>query len=162
MSRRPCACPATLVRLAGPVLMALLALPVTSLSARAQTPDWRLLSGLFHSPATDRALLAEMRKPPRAPAARPIDADLSLDAIVYIDPQNWTVWVNGRALRSGDDHGSLRILSVTPRELRLSADHGDPSARLPVIALRPMQRYIAATGQVIDRADLQPQPPRLP
>lgn len=137
-----------------------LLLPLTG--AQAQTADWRLLSGLFHSEAMDRVLLAEMRKPPRILAARPIDADLSLDAIVYIDPQNWTVWVNGRPLRSGDDHGSIRILSVTPRELRLTADHGDPSARLPVIALRPMQRYIAATGQVIDRADLKPQPPRFP
>jgi hypothetical protein len=131
-------------------------------TALAETPDWRLLSHVFHSEAVERLLDAEMRKPARAPTPRPIEADLSLDAIVYINAQNWTVWINGRALRSGDDHGSLRVLSVGPRELRLTAEHGDPSAKLPVIALRPMQRYIAATGQVLDRADIKPQPPQFP
>lgn len=124
---------------------------------------WERLAGMFQSAADTRRLEKVLSEPARPRLPRPIEADLHLQAIVYVDTHNWVVWINGRALRSGHEHGSLRLLSVTPQEVRLTAEHGDPGSALPEITLRPMQSYLTATGRVVDRyAAVLPPPSSLP
>ncbi|WP_372827697.1 hypothetical protein [Polaromonas sp.] len=113
--------------------------------------DLQRLSGLFHSEREESLLLEAMRRPPAPATPRPVSADLHLSAIIYLGPDNWVIWINGRPLRSGEQHGSLRVLKVTPAQVLLTADQGDRAGLTPIIALRPQQSYLAATGQIVDK-----------
>ncbi len=157
---RLCTVVAALAPLLGaPAQPTQLAERVPGRAAAGGSAPWSGATGLFHSFADEAALVDAMAEPPALAAPRAMPADLDLQAIVYVSPQNWVVWINGRAWRAGDANDSLRILKVTPQEVRLTVDHGDPSASLPVIVLRPMQTYLAATGEVSDRSSLRQNPP---
>lgn len=38
---------------------------------------------------------------------------LRLDGIIYTDQDSWTIWLNGRPIKSGESFDDLRILKVT-------------------------------------------------
>jgi hypothetical protein len=42
---------------------------------------------------------------------------LRLDGIIYSHPKSWTIWINGRPIKSGDSIDTLRILNVTPESV---------------------------------------------
>ena len=39
---------------------------------------------------------------------------MRLDGIIYTHEKSWTIWINGRAIKSGQKVEGLRILKVTP------------------------------------------------
>ncbi|HQS31393.1 MAG: hypothetical protein B7Y03_00310 [Polaromonas sp. 24-62-144] len=120
-------------------------------------PEVQRLSGLFHNQGEESLLIEAMTPRPAPPKPQAVVADLYLSAILYVGPQNWVIWVNGRPLRAGDQHGALRVLKVSAAQVQLTVENGEGEARTPVITLRPMQAYLASTYRVVDRiTDLSP------
>lgn len=45
--------------------------------------------------------------------------NLRLDGIIYTDQKSWTIWLNGRSIKSGQRIDALRIVKVTPESVEL-------------------------------------------
>lgn len=66
---------------------------------------------------------------------------LTLSAIVYTDPQNWTLWFGGRRVERGNAPPFLSDLRVTPNYVDLSVMASPGAAPIPV-RLRPNQTFL--------------------
>ena len=44
---------------------------------------------------------------------------ISCDAILYMDPQNWTIWVNGQKITSAQKHPEFQVVSVKEGQVEL-------------------------------------------
>ena len=74
--------------------------------------------------------------------------DLRLDAILYLSPESWTVWINGEALTPAAMPASYRIGAIGPRSVEIAWQPEGAAARRFV--LEPGQVYVAATGAVVE------------
>jgi hypothetical protein len=66
---------------------------------------------------------------------------LTLSALVYTDPQNWTLWFGGRRVERGNVPPYLGDLRVTPEYVDLSVIASPGAAPIPV-RLRPHQTFL--------------------
>jgi hypothetical protein len=115
----------------------LLCVAVPASSAAAETIS------LFFNEKEIAAIEEELRKPPE-----PEDEDvLTLGAVLYYGPHDWTVWIRDEKWTPETDRPNLRIVEVTPVNVSLSvvAAEGMPPR---TIVLRPYQSYRLSTGQI--------------
>lgn len=77
--------------------------------------------------------------------------NLSLSAILYIHPTQWTLWINGKTIRSGQALalGNFHLEEVTPHKVRFSWHPSQASPPLPV-TLRPGQKFLAHEKKIVD------------
>ena len=77
--------------------------------------------------------------------------EFALDAIMYLGPETWTIWINGEAFKPDRVPEDVRIVSVTPgsADIVWFADPGNPSD-VREFRLLPGQAYIADTGTIIE------------
>jgi hypothetical protein len=66
---------------------------------------------------------------------------LTLSALVYTDPQNWTLWFGGRRVERGNVPPYLSDLRVAPNYVDLSVIASPGAAPIPV-RLRPHQTFL--------------------
>ncbi|MDD3287758.1 MAG: hypothetical protein PHX43_01960 [Alphaproteobacteria bacterium] len=72
-----------------------------------------------------------------------------LGAIIYSGPNNWRVWLQGNIWTPETNNQNVRIIDVTPQQVRISLASPDngPSKE---ITLRPHQTYIISIDQTIE------------
>lgn len=89
-------------------------------------------------------------KPSRATATEPRQAMdiLHLSAIVYHDPTDWRVWLNGRRFTPNSRAGTIELVDVGPDAVWLLW-HGLDQPATPV-QLRPNQSYVIASGMIVE------------
>ena len=73
---------------------------------------------------------------------------LHLSAIVYHDPTDWRVWLNGRRFTPNSRAGTIEIVEVGPDAVWLLW-HGLDQPATPV-QLRPNQSYVMASGTIVE------------
>ena len=86
----------------------------------------------------------EKQKPAPSQTAAPPEP-LHLDAILYTNPADWTVWLQGAPWTPDTNRPDLHIIAVTPDSVKLSRTTPTDSQE---ITLRPHQTYNPATGQI--------------
>lgn len=84
---------------------------------------------------------------PAAPLRPFLRTPLYLSGILWSAPGEWTVWLNGRALRPGDSGLLYSIAEVDARRVVLAVAWGE-STRL--VQLEPNQTFVPFTGQVVE------------
>lgn len=84
---------------------------------------------------------------PAAPLRPFLRTPLYLSGILWSAPGDWTVWLNGRALRPGDSGLLYSIAEVDARRVVLAVAWGE-STRL--VQLEPNQTFVPSTGQVVE------------
>ncbi|NTU76613.1 MAG: hypothetical protein HGA90_02180 [Alphaproteobacteria bacterium] len=75
---------------------------------------------------------------------------LRLDAILYTSPESWTVWLQGERWTPATTRPSLRIVSVSPREVEIELTpllEEEPQRTV----LQPNQAVNLLTGQIAGR-----------
>ena len=114
-----------------------------TLPAYAQMPPPALTPSLFFNDEELDVIDKEVRKAPR-----PLNRDaVTLGAVLYYGPNNWTVWLRGEKWTPETDRPNLRILDVTPDSVRLSLTPHE-GAKPQTIMLRPYQTYNVSSGRV--------------
>lgn len=73
---------------------------------------------------------------------------LHLSAIVYHDPTDWRVWLNGRRFTPNSRAGTIELVDVGPDAVWLLW-HGLDQPATPV-QLRPNQSYVIASGMIVE------------
>lgn len=73
---------------------------------------------------------------------------LHLSAIVYHDPTDWRVWLNGRRFTPNSRAGTIELVDVGPDAVWLLW-HGLDQPATPV-QLRPNQSYVIVSGTIIE------------
>lgn len=74
---------------------------------------------------------------------------LHCGSLVYVGPDQWTVWLQGEKWTPQTDRPNLHILSVTPDSVRLSIlMRGEKEPR--EVTLRPNQSLNLLTGAVME------------
>jgi hypothetical protein len=75
---------------------------------------------LMLSPSEEAALSQAQEQAEKIgnPKSR-VTGTIRLDGIVFKDPENWTIWVNGRAIKSGQTNPDFQILKVTPDQVEM-------------------------------------------
>lgn len=84
---------------------------------------------------------------PAAPLRPFLRTPLYLSGILWSAPGEWTVWLNGRALRPGDSGVLYSIAEVDARRVVLAVAWGE-NTRL--VQLEPNQTFVPSTGQVVE------------
>ncbi|SOE00019.1 hypothetical protein [Caenispirillum bisanense] len=84
---------------------------------------------------------------PAAPLRPFLRTPLYLSGILWSAPGDWTVWLNGRALRPGDSGLLYSIAEVDARRVVLAVAWGE-NTRL--VQLEPNQTFVPSTGQVVE------------
>jgi len=76
------------------------------------------------------------------------DKAFYLSSILYYGPNEWTIWVNGRAIGPNQDFETFRITEITPHYVQLLV----PLSALGMrpIRLEPNQTFVAESGVVIE------------
>jgi hypothetical protein len=76
-------------------------------------------------------------------------ADITLDAIFYYGPADWTLWLQNRRWTPATEDDGIRVLSVGPGAVRLRVDEAGLARD---ITLKPHQTWQASTGNVVENA----------
>ncbi|HUY69192.1 MAG TPA: hypothetical protein VMV79_07815 [Alphaproteobacteria bacterium] len=125
------------------IVAAMLAEPVPP--ALAAPPQGPPAVSLFFTPA-ETAQIAALAASGGAETAA---ADLSLGAVIYYGPNDWSVWLQGACWTPVTAaRPDLRILGVAPDLVRLmwTPQSGPPRT----ISLRAHQTYQIATGKIVE------------
>lgn len=77
--------------------------------------------------------------------------DFVLDAIMYLGPTTWTIWINGQAFKPDRVPEDVRVVAVTPgsAEIIWFADPENP-ADVRQFKLFPGQMYMADSGEIVE------------
>jgi hypothetical protein len=76
------------------------------------------------------------------------DADLYLSTIVYNDPKDWTVWINGVPIGPNQDFQSFQVTSITPGYVELLVPLSAQGMR--PVKLAPNQTFITKSGAIVE------------
>lgn len=126
-------------------------------------------ASLFFSP-TEMEIgerIMDRRPPPPENAALPVSApsapeeapprppDIYMGALIYLGPNQWSVWINGDRWTSAQPRsGDLRIAQVGPdlAEIIWTGDRRQGPLR---VRLRPYQTFIGDTGEIVEGSILR-------
>jgi hypothetical protein len=75
-------------------------------------------------------------------------ATLYLSTILYYGPSDWTVWVNGIAIRPGQEFQAFKLTDIQPNYVELMVPLSAQGMR--PIRLSPNQTFVAKTGTVVE------------
>jgi hypothetical protein len=116
------------------------------LSAHAQTaPQASSPSLFFTNDEIGRIETLAAKTPAVEPAAE--QNTVTLGAIVYAGPNDWTVWLQGKRWTPATNNPHLRITNVQHDKVQLIvAPWGSGTAR--DITLRPFESYSPLTGEI--------------
>lgn len=84
---------------------------------------------------------------PEAPLRPFLRTPLHLSGIVWAGPGDWTVWLNGRAVRPGETAALYSITQVDARRVVLDVAWGESTK---VVQLEPNQTFVPSLGQVVE------------
>ncbi|MDD5585947.1 MAG: hypothetical protein PHY92_03195 [Alphaproteobacteria bacterium] len=114
----------------------------------AQTPPQAATPSLFfNSEELNRIEAAVNKTEPNGDAAK--QEAVTLGAVVYYGPKNWTVWLQGERWTPATKRPDLQILDVKPDLVRL-AFAPQNGAKKREITLRPYQSFQPDTGQILE------------
>ncbi|MBY0501807.1 MAG: hypothetical protein K2P93_07385 [Alphaproteobacteria bacterium] len=70
---------------------------------------------------------------------------IMLSAIVYLDKENWTLWINDKIIHTKNEHSihGFQIHKVTPSEVKFLSSS-------KTITLRPSQNYSVQDDKILD------------
>jgi len=101
------------------------------------------------APGSREEELASLSNAPRNPEDMGPPPPLFMGGMSYENPGNWSIWLNGRRLRSGKPVGEFEIVTINR--------HGVEIIWKPTIyrgiyhfTLRPRQTYFPATDEIVD------------
>lgn len=120
------------------ILFFILALPFAQAARAADVPQ----TSLFLTP--QEAASAEKMADKLSPADQ---SSIRLGAILYYGPQDWAVWLQGRRWTPQTEDKDIRILAVTPDDVRILWQTGPKDER--EMTLRPNQIYKKALGRLV-------------
>ncbi|EKV32252.1 hypothetical protein C882_3316 [Caenispirillum salinarum AK4] len=98
--------------------------------------------GLIREDADDGDGTA-MPAPPKPRLTQP----LYLSGLLYRAPGEWTVWINGQALRPGDAGHLFSIADVDDRAVTLAVDWGETTR---LVRLEPHQTFLPSHAAVVE------------
>jgi hypothetical protein len=78
------------------------------------------------------------------------EGEIHLGAVVYYDPDDWTLWLQGTKWTPETEQSDLRVLEVTANDVRLLW-RGENGKEAQEILLKPNQSFEIATGKVISQ-----------
>ncbi|MHB1207026.1 MAG: hypothetical protein ACYCZX_15760 [Rhodospirillaceae bacterium] len=76
------------------------------------------------------------------------DASLYLSTIIYVSPQEWTIWLNGKPINSGDEFQSFKVVDISPSSVQLLVPLS-AQGMIPV-RLGPNQTFVTRSGVVVE------------
>jgi hypothetical protein len=76
------------------------------------------------------------------------NASLYLSTILYMGPQEWTIWVNGVAIGPHDDFSAFKVTDISARSVELLVPLSAQGMR--PVRLGPNQTFVARTGIVVE------------
>ncbi len=131
-------------------LLAVLSLLLLPSPATAQ-------ASLFFTPEETQAIASLAQTEPRKSeqSASPGYGDISLDAILYYGPHDWTIWLQGEPWTPATNRPGLRILKVSPDRVTLKRTTGEPPTPSFKITLKPHQLWKAGTEEISENADAE-------
>lgn len=74
--------------------------------------------------------------------------NLYVSAILYVGPDDWTVWVNGQAIGPEAPPGLFEVIEVGPAFVRLAVPWGEGGTR--DVLLRTHQTFVPRRGDVLE------------
>lgn len=76
------------------------------------------------------------------------NATLFLSTILYTNPKDWTVWINGAAITPEQEFGSFEVTQIGPDFVELLVPLSAQGMR--PVRLAPNQTFIAKSGIVVE------------
>lgn len=76
------------------------------------------------------------------------NATLYVSTILYMGPDSWTVWINGKPIAAGQEIKSFEITAVDPTSVELLVPLSAQGMR--PIRLSPNQTFVAKSGAVVE------------
>jgi hypothetical protein len=76
------------------------------------------------------------------------NATLYLSTILYFDPENWTIWINGSPIGPRQDFQEFEVTAIDANSVELVVPLSAQGMR--PVRLAPNQTFVAKTGDVIE------------
>jgi hypothetical protein len=76
------------------------------------------------------------------------NATLYLSTILYFDPQNWTIWINGSPIGPRQDFQEFEVTAIDANSVELVVPLSAQGMR--PVRLSPNQTFVAKTGDIVE------------
>jgi len=76
------------------------------------------------------------------------DASLYLSTILYLGPNDWTIWVNGVPITADQEFNSFQVTEIAPTHVQLLVPLSAQGMR--PVRLEPNQTFITKSGIVVE------------